>query len=69
MGRALEAEISLKVCAVFANPSEGYHHVSPHPDNCLKAGEIFFRKGEQRSKQKGTPPLSVCNMFLPAFHQ
>lgn len=63
--RALEPEFS---CIVFVNPSDVYRDASPPPDKCLKAGETFFRKGEQTSKQRQTLPLSACNTFLSACH-
>lgn len=66
--RALEPELFPKGCIVFVNPSDVCRNVSPPPENCLKAGENFFRKGEQTSKQRQTLPLSVCSTFLSACH-
>lgn len=66
--RALEPELSLKGCTVFVKPSDVYRNASTPADNCLKAVETFFRKGEQTSKQRQTLPLSACNTFLSACH-
>lgn len=58
--RALEPELSPKGCPVFVNPSDVYRNASPTPNNCLKAGETFFRKEGQTTKQRKKPFPFLC---------